>query len=540
MKNIFFLISLCTAATSFAATNYNRITAQHKPDSVTVYQAGALVTRSADVALKKGRNIIVFSNIPDNINTSTIRMAEQTALPCTIRSITWERATSTLYRNDEIRKLTDAQKRLQQKIQQKKDMVDVQQTQLALLEQYMTLHDSAVSEQGHTAGNNNMSWQSSRETLQKRYRNAQQVKRDTESEIKTLQKELELIRQKLRPHSEGITARRISIIVTADAQADTKATLKVSALTFAAGWTPHYQALVTSGSNTLDLEYSGIVRQHSGESWKDVELILSTAPVNFSATPPTAGSWVLYSTPQQKKKAARKLFVTEERATGAMPVALEARMNITMDHGVKVSEKGDAASVTYILPGKYTIADGNQESSFTITKRSYKTDYRKEAIPELRKNAFLCAEFKNDSPFLFLPGDVAISRDSGYIGTSSMPMTNPGGKARLYAGAVDGISMIYRRTQNFSKTEGIVNKEQCQYETWVTTLINTTDKPIELNLKQRVPVSEVEEVKISIQRRTTPGYQFDAKTGFITWKLTMKPNELKRVTLEHKTAKKNM
>ena len=71
MKNIFFLISLCTAATSFAATNYNRITAQHKPDSVTVYQAGALVTRSADVALKKGRNIIVFSNIPDNINTRT-------------------------------------------------------------------------------------------------------------------------------------------------------------------------------------------------------------------------------------------------------------------------------------------------------------------------------------------------------------------------------------------------------------------------------------------------------------------------------------
>ena len=52
--------------------------------------------------------------------------------------------------------------------------------------------------------------------------------------------------------------------------------------------------------------------------------------------------------------------------------------------------------------------------------------------------------------------------------------------------------------------------------------------------------AEVEEVKISIQRRTTPGYQFDAKTGFITWKLTMKPNELKRVTLEHKTAKKNM
>ena len=540
MKNIILLFSLCSAVSTFAATSYNQITAQHKPESVTVYQSGALVTRTADVQLKKGRNIVVFSNIPDNINTGTIRMADQTALPCTIRSITWERATSTLYRNDEIRKLTEEQNRLMQKIQQKKDVVEVQQKQIALLEQYLTLHDSAVAEQGHTSGKEKDSWQTSRASLLKRYRDAQQLKRNTESEIKTLQQELEQIRKKLRPYSEGITARRISIIITTDAPADTKATLKVTALTTAASWTPRYQAKVSSGSKTLDLEYSGIVSQNSGEAWNNVNLILSTAPVNISATPPTAGSWVLYGTPQQKEKSARRLFVTEVRATASMPKAVAERLNVAMDHAVKVSEKGDAASVTYTLPGKYTIANGYQESSFTITKRSFKTDYRNEAIPELRKNAFICAEFQNDSPFLLLPGDVAITRDSGYIGTSSMPMTNPGGKARLYAGAVDGISMIYRRTENFSKTEGIVNQEQCQYETWVTTLINTTDKPVELNLKQRVPVSEVEEVKISIQRRTTPGYQFDAKTGFITWKLTMKPNELKRVTLEHKTAKKNM
>ena len=537
MKNIILLFTLCSAVSAFAVTSYNRITAQHKPESVTVYQSGALVTRTADVQLKKGRNIVVFSNIPDNINTGTIRMADQTALPCTIRSITWERATSTLYRNDEIRKLTEAQKSLQQKIQQKKDTVDVQQKQIALLEQYLTLHDSAVAEQGHTSGKEKDSWQTSRDALQKRYRDAQQIKRDTESEIKTLQQELELIRKKFRPYSEGITARRISIIVTADAPADTKATLKVTALTSAASWTPRYQAKVTSGSKTLDLEYSGIVSQNSGEAWNNVNLILSTAPVRISATPPTVGSWVLYGTPQQKGKSARKIAVVESADQAAMPL-VTAGMNLVPSNAVKVSEKGDAASVTYTLPGKYNIADGYQESSFTITKRSFQTDYRNEAIPELRKNAFICAEFHNDSPFLFLPGDVAVSRDSGYIGTSTLPMTNPGGKSSLYAGAVDGVSMNYRKTQNLSKTEGVVNKEECQYETWETTLLNTTNKAVVLNVKQRVPVSELDEVKISIQRQTTPGYQFDARTGFITWKLTMKPGELKKVTLAYRTAKK--
>ena len=405
-----------------------------------------------------------------------------------------------------------------------------------LLEQYLNLHDSAVAEQGHTSGKEKDSWQTSRTALQKRYRDAQQIKRDTESDIKTLQQELELIRKKLRPYSEGITARRISIIVTADAPADTKATLKVTALTSAASWIPRYQAKVTSGSKTLDLEYSGIVSQNSGEAWNNVNLILSTAPVRISATPPTAGSWVLYGTPQQKGKSARKIAVVES-ADQAMPL-VTARLNIVQFNAVKVSKKGDAASVTYTLPGKYTIANGYQESSFIITKRSFKTDYRNEAIPELRKNAFICAEFQNDSPFLFLPGDVAVSRDSGYIGTSTLPMTNPGGKSRLYAGAVDGVSMNYWKTQNLSKTEGVVNKEECQYETWVTTLLNTTNKAIVLNVKQRVPVSELDEVKISIQRQTTPGYQFDAKTGIVTWKLPLQPGELKKVTLDCRTAKK--
>ena len=98
--------------------------------------------------------------------------------------------------------------------------------------------------------------------------------------------------------------------------------------------------------------------------------------------------------------------------------------------------------------------------------------------------------------------------------------------------------MNYRKTQNHSKTEGVVNKEECQYETWVTTLLNTTNKAIVLNVKQRVPVSELDEVKISILRQTTPGYQFDAKTGIVTWKLTLQPGELKKVTLGCRTAKK--
>ena len=539
MKKITVFTIFCFSAAVWCADSIHRIDATHKPTAVTVYRSGALLTRTADVSLKKGRNLIVFSNIPDNINTGTIRMADQAAtLPsCTVRSISWERATNTLYRNEEIRKLNAEKEFLQQKIRKQQDHVEVLTKTLALLEQYRTIHGEAVAEQAYTGGkDNNTLWQSSGNTLATRYRNTQTEKRNTEGEIRDLQEKLHLVNQKLRNYSEGITAKRISILVTADAKADCKTSLKIAYVTYAASWTPRYQAKILSGKKTMDLEYSGNVKQTTGESWDQIALTLSTAPARISATPPELKNWILYSTPQQKGKSARKL-VTVESADTAMPLALATYQNNASGNIAKVNTKGDAASVTYTLPGKYTIADGNQESAFVITRRTFKTDYQNEAIPELRKNVFICGEFLNDSPYLLLPGKVAISRDSGYIGTSTLPLTAQGEKNKLYAGSVDGVSVTSQKTQDMHKTEGLVRKTKCHYERWQTTLLNTGNQPVRLILKQRIPVSEVEEVTVKLLPATTAGGELDPKTGFIHWKITLQPGELKRITLACRTAK---
>ena len=186
MKKITVFTIFCFSAAVWCADSIHRINATHKPTAVTVYRSGALLTRTADVSLKKGRNLIVFSNIPDNINTGTIRMADQAAaLPsCTVRSISWERATNTLYRNEEIRKLNAEKELLQQKIRKQQDHVEVLTKTLALLEQYRTIHGEAVAEQAYTGGkDNNTLWQSSGNTLATRYRNTQTEKRNTEGEI---------------------------------------------------------------------------------------------------------------------------------------------------------------------------------------------------------------------------------------------------------------------------------------------------------------------------------------------------------------------
>ena len=52
------------------------------------------------------------------------------------------------------------------------------------------------------------------------------------------------------------------------------------------GWTPQYTVRGRTAQKTFELRYSALVRQMSGEDWKDVKLTLSTASPSIAATRP--------------------------------------------------------------------------------------------------------------------------------------------------------------------------------------------------------------------------------------------------------------
>src|SRR5262249_12980552 len=50
-------------------------------------------------------------------------------------------------------------------------------------------------------------------------------------------------------------------------------------------------------------------------------------------------------------------------------------------------------------------------------------------------------------------------------------------------------------------------------------------RPEELELSEQVPVSELDEIRVGLDGKTTAGYELRPADGIITWRLRLRPGE---------------
>src|SRR5690606_15051001 len=69
-------------------------------------------------------------------------------------------------------------------------------------------------------------------------------------------------------------------------QAETPVEIRLSYLVNQCGWSPSYVMRSAADRKEVQVEYSALIQQLSGEDWNDVELTLSTASPTLSAAGP--------------------------------------------------------------------------------------------------------------------------------------------------------------------------------------------------------------------------------------------------------------
>ena len=121
---------------------------------------------------------------------------------------------------------------------------------------------------------------------------AKEAMRAISLQLKTVAREIEAAKSRLRQVQQPAqtTRRAIKIEVEADA-ADTRFALEATYVVGSATWTPLYDARLLN--DKLELTYSAMVTQGSGEDWNDVELALSTARPAATVEVPELPPWFL-------------------------------------------------------------------------------------------------------------------------------------------------------------------------------------------------------------------------------------------------------
>ena len=82
--------------------------------------------------------------------------------------------------------------------------------------------------------------------------------------------------------------------------------------------------------------------------------------------------------------------------------------------------------------------------------------------------------------------------------------------------------------------EGFVGKDRQIAYAFKTTVENLRDKPVEVVVEDRVPVSEDERIQVERGKGTTPGFiEVEDRPGILEWKLTLAPKEKRELILEY-------
>ena len=302
-----------------------------------------------------------------------------------------------------------------------------------------------------------------------------------------------------------------------DAPAAGEAELRVEYVVPCALWRPLHSARLTA-AGTLQFRSAAAVWQNTGEDWSDVQLLFSTARSSLGTEPPLLGDDLL----QAQRKAER--IVVEQREVAVQRAGLGREggggVPTTAVELPGVDDGGDIQTLAGRGPSR--IASDGRLSMVPIFEFEAPADCRLVTMPELAPKAFLKAILSNASPHPILAGPVELLRESGVVGWTRVLFVAPRERFELSFGHDDAVR-VYRASKTETRRDEVDGWNHTQTLVGVC-LSNLEDQEKQLEVMERIPVSEIEHVRVRlVEEQCRPMPKLD-KDGFCSWQVTLPPH----------------
>lgn len=255
-----------------------------KMEKVTVFFSGAQITRSAKISVPTGRSELIFRELSAHLTKESIQlsMGNNIAIASVVHQLSSQ---SEAGKRDEIGVLNKQKQEVEDKIKTERSNLKVYQR-----EEEMLLKNQAVG--GTSSGMKVAELKEAVDFQRIRMQEVLNKQLEIDRNIKKLDEEIRKINQKL---TEATTTKDVlmsEIVVTVTTK-EPQATVDITLTYFVqnAGWSPMYDAKVSSIEKPISLLYKANVYQYSGEDWKDIRLTLSNASPKRRGTAPELRTW---------------------------------------------------------------------------------------------------------------------------------------------------------------------------------------------------------------------------------------------------------
>jgi hypothetical protein len=282
MRKIISVILLCLYLN--VNSQIKKIPAETAIQNVTIFSSGARVERTATVSILPGRSEISFAGLSNQLDQQSVQLKADANI--TLLSVqTTKDFFSERKINQEERNFINSIDSLQDKVNLDTKMLDVYKN-----EETMLIKNEAI---GGGEGVKTPELKNALDLHRQRLTEVYEKQLDIQKRIKEEQQNLEKVKSQLIEISKKKDS--INYIVTAliESKETRKVTFQLLYNVKDAGWYPTYDVRVSDITKPLSVLMNANVFQRSGETWKDISLLLSTGSPNDNATPSQLEPWML-------------------------------------------------------------------------------------------------------------------------------------------------------------------------------------------------------------------------------------------------------
>ena len=528
------LVALSAAALRGAPVE-SRITA------VTVYTDRAVVTRSATTELTGGTVELVFANLPESLNDQSMQVSGRGTAQATILDVSAKQTYVDFTPNARVKELEDQLKALLLQVRgldDRKGVLDAQSSMLGKMESALF---APPAKDVPRADLNQFTTAMTYLTEQRSKIIAETASLDTQRE--TLAQKISTVEQQLNElrGAGGRGYKTVTVRVSAVQAGSLEVALSYTVPN--ASWWPSYDARVLSGERAVALSYFGVIRQNTGEEWKDVTLTLSTARPGLGGAAPAVTPWqldVFLPRPLVMEMPTARQEVMKAKASadnfGAMNMQsvtsnAPAPLQFKDAEVAQATIESGATSASFKIAATASVPSDNSPQKVPITTAKLAANPEYLTVPKRVATAYLTAKVVNASEFPLLAGAMNVFLDGTFVATSKLRTVMPGEKFDLALGADEGISVKHKRGQKFTEDTGLTNSgKRITYE-YLLTIQNNKQTAERVVVVDQLPVSRNEKVVV---KQLAPDAKDVKPTdeGALKWSLDLKPGEKRELTVK--------
>ncbi len=531
-------------ATAPAALVAAPLPANSSINAVTVYTDRAIVTRAAALDLTAtGVSEVTFDKLPANLLDQSLQVSGRGAAQVTILDVTARAAYVDFTPNDRVKAIEDELRALAKQRRVLDDRTAVLKSQEGSLAKLETAATAAPNKD--SAPRLSIDDSAKLLTFLEEQRGKLAAERQTlDTQLEELAAKTDAAQRKLN-ELRGAGGRSFkTVTVRLDAATTGKLDLSLSYTVPGASWTPSYDARVNSNEKSIALAYYGLVRQNTGEDWKDVALTLSTARPSMGGAAPEVRPWTVdvfdaLADVRSREQAVKNALVAQEKRREVRSVQMSMPMAATASEGrvafdaiaAQATVDQTATSASFKIAAPSSVPSDNSPQKIPVTTAALAANPEYLTTPKLQPAAFLTAKVVNTSEFPLLGGAMNVFLDGTFVATSALRTVMAGEKFDLALGVDEGISVKHKRVKRFTEDTGLTNSgKRVTYE-YLITLQNNKRTAAHVIVSDQIPVSRNEKIVV---KQLAPDAKEIKPTpeGVLKWTLDLKPAEKRELTVK--------